>query len=72
MSKAITDCNQHPEPNSNLLRAVLRWKQKRQSSAEFLGVLDILGNVVGKCDIPTTIYAGSIGASATFRILGYQ
>jgi hypothetical protein len=36
---AITDCDQIPEPNGNLVRAAHREKLKRQSSADFLGVL---------------------------------
>src|ERR1700730_12407791 len=34
-------------------------KQKRQASADFLGVTAFLGNVVTKCCIPTTIFGRS-------------
>jgi hypothetical protein len=37
--QAITDCNQIPERNGNLVRAAHLEKPKRQSSADFLGVL---------------------------------
>src|SRR5882757_6735628 len=53
--QAITDCNQIPERDCNLVRGVAGVKQKSQSSAAFLGVLIISENVVSGCCIPTTI-----------------
>jgi hypothetical protein len=38
-------------------------KQKSQSSADFLGVLAVSGNVVSGCCIPTTILAAIVPAS---------
>jgi len=47
------------QPNSltrgNLERGMPRVKQKRQASADFLGVMAIQRNVVDGCCIPTTI-----------------
>jgi hypothetical protein len=45
-------------------------KQKRQASADFLGVLAIPWNVVGVCCILTTILAGPIrGQGLTLSML---
>jgi hypothetical protein len=55
---ATTDCDQIPERNGNLVRTVHDGKQKRQSFADFLGVLAILRDVVRGCCIRTTILTG--------------
>jgi len=60
--QAITDCNQIPERDCNLVRGVAGVKQKSQSSAAFLGVLIISENVVSGCCIPTTILAIFVSA----------
>src|ERR1700739_4192864 len=47
--ETTTDCDQIPERKGNLVRAIRRGKQKRQSSADFLGVLDTPRNVARVC-----------------------
>jgi hypothetical protein len=43
----VTDCDQIPEHNGNLVWAAHHRKQKRSSSADFLGFMAINGNVAG-------------------------
>src|ERR1700678_4299923 len=43
--KAITDCRQIPERHGNLVWAARHQKQKRSSSADFLGFIAIKRNV---------------------------
>jgi hypothetical protein len=45
--KAITDCDQIPERNGNLVWVAHHRKQKRSSFAYFLGFIAIKRNVAG-------------------------
>jgi hypothetical protein len=58
LGKAMTDCNQITLRDGRLELAVQGVKQKRQSAADFLGIMAALENVVGGCCIRTTTSTG--------------
>src|SRR5664279_969301 len=57
-----------PERKGNLVRTVDCRKQKRRSSADFLGVLAYPRNVVSGCCIRTTFLAGFSAGWDDFRV----